>query len=38
MYDPQQIEKKWQDKWEHAKIFEADPIANKEKYSSPFSE
>ena len=38
MYDPQQIEKKWQDKWEQAKIFEADPIVNKEKIfmTSPY--
>ena len=38
MYDPKQIEKKWQDKWEQAKIFEADPIANKEKIfiTSPY--
>jgi len=38
MYDPEQIEKKWQDKWEQAKIFEADPIANKEKIfiTSPY--
>ena len=38
MYDPQQIEKKWQDKWEQAKIFEADPIANNEKIfiTSPY--
>ncbi|MHA1458895.1 MAG: leucine--tRNA ligase [Promethearchaeota archaeon] len=38
MYDPKQIEKKWQDKWEQAKIFEADPIVNKEKIfiTSPY--
>jgi leucyl-tRNA synthetase len=38
MYDPQQIEKKWQDKWEQAKIFEADPIANERKIfiTSPY--
>jgi len=38
MYDPKQIEKKWQDKWEQAKIFEADPIANKKKIfiTSPY--
>ena len=38
MYDPQQIEKKWQDRWEQAKIFEADPIANKRKFfiTSPY--
>jgi len=25
MYDPQEIEKKWQEKWEAAKIFEGNP-------------
>ncbi|MFX0082712.1 MAG: leucine--tRNA ligase [Candidatus Hodarchaeota archaeon] len=31
MYNPQEIEKKWQDKWEQAKIFEANPDPNKKK-------
>ena len=31
MYNPQEIEKKWQDKWEQAKIFEANPDPNKRK-------
>ncbi|MDG6223305.1 MAG: leucine--tRNA ligase [Candidatus Bathyarchaeota archaeon] len=34
-----QMEKKWQKKWQGAKIFEADPDSNKEKYfiTFPFS-
>ncbi len=38
MYNPQKIEKKWQDKWEQAKIFEANPDPNKEKIfiTSPY--
>ncbi|MFX0075720.1 MAG: leucine--tRNA ligase, partial [Candidatus Hermodarchaeota archaeon] len=38
MYDPQQIEKKWQDRWEQAKIFQANPIFDKEKIfiTSPY--
>ena len=34
-----QMEKKWQKKWQNAKIFEADPDPNKEKYfiTFPFS-
>jgi len=38
MYDPQQIEKKWQDKWEQAKIFEANPKTDKERIfiTSPY--
>ncbi|MFX1380301.1 MAG: leucine--tRNA ligase [Promethearchaeota archaeon] len=38
MYDPQEIEKKWQDKWEKAKIFDANPDKNKEKIliTSPY--
>ena len=31
MYNPKQIERKWQDKWEKAKIFEANPNLNKTK-------
>ncbi|NVM18871.1 MAG: leucine--tRNA ligase [Candidatus Lokiarchaeota archaeon] len=38
MYDPQQIEKKWQDKWAQAKIFEANPDLDREKIfiTSPY--
>jgi len=38
MYHPQQIERKWQDKWQQAKIFEADPDSNKKKIfiTSPY--
>ena len=38
MYNPQEIEKKWQDKWEQIKIFEANPDPNKEKIfiTSPY--
>ncbi len=31
MYNPNVIEKKWQDKWAKSKIFEADPVINKKK-------
>ena len=31
MYDPQEIEKKWQSRWESAKIFEVDPEKEKPK-------
>ncbi|NHJ22139.1 MAG: leucine--tRNA ligase [Candidatus Lokiarchaeota archaeon] len=38
MYDPQRIERKWQDKWEQARIFEANPISDREKVfiTSPY--
>ncbi|MFX0010943.1 MAG: class I tRNA ligase family protein, partial [Candidatus Hermodarchaeota archaeon] len=38
MYDPQQIEKKWQDRWEKAKVFEANPSSDREKIfiTSPY--
>ena len=38
MYDPQQIEKKWQDRWEQERIFEANPDPNKNKLfiTSPY--
>jgi leucyl-tRNA synthetase len=38
MYNPQIIEKKWQDKWEKAKIFEANPDKKTEKIfiTSPY--
>jgi leucyl-tRNA synthetase len=38
MYDPQKIEKKWQDKWAEAKVFEANPNSNREKIfiTSPY--
>ncbi|MFX0046894.1 MAG: leucine--tRNA ligase [Candidatus Hermodarchaeota archaeon] len=38
MYDPQQIEKKWQDRWIKAKIFEANPNPDREKIfiTSPY--
>ncbi len=38
MYNPEQIEKKWQDKWEKAKIFEANPDPDKKKIfiTSPY--
>ncbi|KKK61369.1 hypothetical protein LCGC14_3015000, partial [marine sediment metagenome] len=38
MYDPIEIEKKWQDKWKQAKIFEANPDLNKIKkfITSPY--
>ena len=38
MYNPQQIEKKWQDKWEQAKIFEANPNPDRKKFfiTSPY--
>jgi leucyl-tRNA synthetase len=38
MYNPQEIEKKWQDKWEGAKIFEANPDKKREKIfiTSPY--
>ena len=38
MYNPQQIEKKWQDKWVQAKIFEANPNLDRKKMfiTSPY--
>ena len=38
MYNPQEIEKKWQDKWEQAKTFEVNPDPNKKKIfiTSPY--
>ncbi|MHA2390508.1 MAG: leucine--tRNA ligase [Promethearchaeota archaeon] len=38
MYNPQVIERKWQDKWELAKIFEVDPDPKKKKIfiTSPY--
>ena len=38
MYKPQEIEKKWQEKWEQAKIFEANPNPEKRKIfiTSPY--
>ncbi|MFX1589147.1 MAG: leucine--tRNA ligase, partial [Promethearchaeota archaeon] len=38
MYNAQEIEKKWQDKWEEAKIFEANPDTSKSKifFTSPY--
>ncbi|MFX1469983.1 MAG: leucine--tRNA ligase [Promethearchaeota archaeon] len=38
MYNPQEIEKKWQNKWQQAKIFEVNPDSNKEKIfiTSPY--
>ncbi|MFX1477274.1 MAG: leucine--tRNA ligase [Promethearchaeota archaeon] len=38
MYEPQEIEKKWQERWETAKIFEGHPDLNKEKifFTSPY--
>jgi len=38
MYNPQEIEKKWQDKWEETKIFEANPDKKIEKIfiTSPY--
>ncbi|MFX1312008.1 MAG: leucine--tRNA ligase [Promethearchaeota archaeon] len=38
MYEPNEIEKKWQDKWKRAKIFEANPDPKKEKIfiTSPY--
>ncbi len=38
MYNAQEIEKKWQDKWEEAKIFEANPDTAKSKifFTSPY--
>ncbi|MFX0037039.1 MAG: leucine--tRNA ligase [Candidatus Hermodarchaeota archaeon] len=38
MYNPQELEKKWQDKWQRARIFEANPDSNKEKIfiTSPY--
>ncbi|MFX1489775.1 MAG: class I tRNA ligase family protein, partial [Promethearchaeota archaeon] len=38
MYEPQEIEKKWQERWEAAKIFEGHPDLNKEKifFTSPY--
>jgi len=38
MYKPQEIEKKWQEKWEQAKIFEANPNPEKKKIfiTSPY--
>ncbi|MCK4688214.1 MAG: class I tRNA ligase family protein, partial [Candidatus Lokiarchaeota archaeon] len=38
MYNPEQIEKKWQDKWEKAKVFEANPDPDKKKIfiTSPY--
>ncbi|MFX1493588.1 MAG: leucine--tRNA ligase [Promethearchaeota archaeon] len=38
MYNAQKIEKKWQDKWEESKIFEADPDISKRKifFTSPY--
>ncbi|MFX1569126.1 MAG: leucine--tRNA ligase [Promethearchaeota archaeon] len=38
MYEPQKIEKKWQDRWEEAKIFEANPESKIDKtfITSPY--
>jgi len=38
MYNPQQTEKKWQDRWEQERIFEANPDPNKNKLfiTSPY--
>ncbi|MFX1364778.1 MAG: leucine--tRNA ligase [Promethearchaeota archaeon] len=38
MYNPQQFEKKWQDRWERAKIFETNPDSNQNKIfiTSPY--
>ena len=38
MYNAQQIEKKWQDRWAQAKIFESNPDSNREKIfmTSPY--
>ncbi|KKK43235.1 MAG: Leucine--tRNA ligase, partial [Candidatus Lokiarchaeum sp. GC14_75] len=38
MYNPKKIEKKWQDRWEQEKIFEADSDAEKQKFfiTSPY--
>jgi leucyl-tRNA synthetase len=38
MYNPLEIEKKWQDRWEQAKIFEANPDKKREKIfiTSPY--
>ena len=38
MYNPQEKEKKWQERWEEAKIFEGNPDPNKEKifFTSPY--
>ncbi|NVM35518.1 MAG: leucine--tRNA ligase [Candidatus Lokiarchaeota archaeon] len=38
MYDPQQIEKKWQNRWEQVGVFEANPDLNKKKLfiTSPY--
>ncbi|MFX1376818.1 MAG: leucine--tRNA ligase [Promethearchaeota archaeon] len=38
MYDPQNIEKKWQDKWEQFRIFEANPTPKMKKVfiTSPY--
>jgi leucyl-tRNA synthetase len=38
MYNPKEIEKKWQDKWEKTKIFDADPDEKREKIfiTSPY--
>ena len=37
-YNPQEIEEKWQDRWEKAKIFEANPEPKREKkfITSPY--
>jgi leucyl-tRNA synthetase len=32
MYDPQQIEAKWQKRWEEARLFDADPDPERKKY------
>ncbi len=38
LYNPQEIEKKWQNKWEQVKLFEANPDKKKEKkfITSPY--
>ncbi|MFX1436598.1 MAG: leucine--tRNA ligase [Promethearchaeota archaeon] len=38
MYNPQEIEKKWQDRWEKARIFDANPDEKREKIfiTSPY--
>ncbi len=38
VYNPKEIEKKWQDRWEQAKIFEANPDPQKQKFfiTSPY--
>ncbi|MBY9013203.1 MAG: leucine--tRNA ligase [Candidatus Lokiarchaeota archaeon] len=38
MYNPQEIEKKWQERWAEAKIYEANPDPDREKkfFTSPY--